>query len=67
MCSSMGHGRPVTGLHGVKDANDAAFAAIIAHIPREDWLSVGWGTCCNGHGESRQRHERFGRALKSWC
>jgi hypothetical protein len=38
----MGHGRPVTRYTGVKDANDAAFA-IIAHIPREDWLSVGWG------------------------
>jgi hypothetical protein len=53
-------------LHGVKDANDAAFAAIIAHIPREDWLSGAGESCCNGHGERQAAaRERFGRALKS--
>jgi hypothetical protein len=48
------------GYTGVKDANDAAFAAIIAHIPREDWLS-GAGESCNGHGEKAAARKVWAR------
>jgi hypothetical protein len=52
---------------GVKDANDAAFAAIIAHIPREDWLEWGLGNpAAMDTVKGRQRHAGLG-ALKSWC